>query len=223
MFSKTDHAYESLRRNILDGHLQPGQRLRLSHLAKELDLSEMPIREALRLLQRDGLVVMHLHRGAEVAQLSFQHSWNIEEVRLHLEARACLSAAPFHDDASCGRMEHFLSEMKKEIERPVVLARINRNFHTELMSLAPNAFLREHVQELWDRAWQLSSASFFEFMPHRMSRLPIEGSEILACVRSRNLARLDMVLQARIADLTEAWPAAAAAYERRALALSVPA
>jgi DNA-binding GntR family transcriptional regulator len=216
MFSKTDYAYDILRRTILDGTLKPGERLRLSHIAKELDLSEMPVREALRLLQRDGLVALHLHRGAEVARLSFQHAWDIEEVRLQLEARACLSAAPFHDATSYARLRSLLAEMDAVPDQPVPLARINRNFHTELMSRAPNTFLREHVQELWDRAWQFSSASFFDFMPRRMAQLPIEGRIIVDCIRACDLERIDAFLQTRIRDVTEAWHEAAEAYARRA-------
>jgi DNA-binding GntR family transcriptional regulator len=223
MFSKTDHAYETLRRQILDGHFKPGDRLRLSHIAHSLDLSELPVREALRLLQRDGLVVIHLHRGAEVAKLSFQDAWDIEQVRLQLEAQACLSAAPLHDAASCGRMRSLLIQMKDAREMPVALARLNRNFHTELMSLAPNAFLRGHVQELWDRAWQLSSASFFTFMPRRMDRLPVEGAMIIDCIEARDWSRLESFLSERIADVTAAWREAMAAYEGRALADHPPA
>jgi DNA-binding GntR family transcriptional regulator len=216
MFSKTDHAYDVLRRQILDGHLRPGDRLRLSRIAQALDLSEMPVREALRLLQRDGLVVMHLHRGAEVAQLSFQNAWEIEDVRLQLEARACLSAAPFHDEPSCDRLRRILAEMGEVHDQPTPLARLNRNFHTELMSYAPNAFLREHVQELWDRAWQLSSASFFEFMPRRMGRLPVEGRMIVDLIESRDWIGLKGFLEARIEDVTAAWQEAARAYAQRA-------
>lgn len=218
MFSKTDHAYDVLRRQILDGHLRPGDRLRLSHIAQALDLSEMPVREALRLLQRDGLVVMHLHRGAEVAQLSFQNAWDIEDVRLQLEARACLSAAPFHDTVSCARLREVLAAMETVHDQPTPLARLNRNFHTELMAIAPNAFLREHVQELWDRVWQLSSASFFEFMPRRMGRLPIEGRTIVDHIEGRDWTGLRSFLQNRIEDVTRAWTEAAVAYDKRALA-----
>lgn len=223
MFSKTDHAYESLRRQILDGHFKPGDRLRLSQIAQSLDLSELPVREALRLLQRDGLVVIHLHRGAEVAKLSFQDAWDIEEVRLHLEAQACLSAAPLHDAASCARMRSVLIQMKESREQPIALARLNRNFHTELMSLAPNAFLRGHVQELWDRAWQLSSASFFTFMPRRMDRLPVEGAAIIDCIEARDWSRLESFLSERIADVTAGWREAMAAYEERTLPDQPPA
>jgi DNA-binding GntR family transcriptional regulator len=217
MFSKTDHAYEVLRQQVLDGRLRPGDRLRLSHIAQALGLSELPVREALRLLQRDGLVVIHLHRGAEVAKLSFEDAWEIEEVRLQLEAQACMSAAPLHDVESCARLRLILLQMSDARDRPVAIARLNRNFHTELMSLAPNGFLRGHVQELWDRAWQLSSTSFFEFMPRRIDRLPIEGGVIVDCIEAMDWPQLELFLRSRIADVTAAWREAAAAYVKRTL------
>jgi DNA-binding GntR family transcriptional regulator len=212
MFSKTDHAYEALRRSILDGTLKPGDRLRLSPIARALNLSEMPIREALRQLQRDGLVVMRLHRGAEVAQLSFKHALEIEEVRLQLEAHACLSAAPYHDTTSISSLRTLLAKMGDDRNNAVALARLNRNFHTEVMSRAPNAFLRDHVQDLWDRCWQFSSTSFFDFMPQRMTALPVEGRIIVQHLETKDLGRLNEFLQIRVKEVTAAWQAAAETY-----------
>jgi len=83
--SKAGFAYDILRRRILDNTYRPGDRLRLSELAHDLNLSEMPVREALRLLQKDGLVIMRLHRGAEVARLSFQRGLDVIEARMTLE------------------------------------------------------------------------------------------------------------------------------------------
>jgi len=54
--TKTDYAYTELRRRILDGELAPGERLLLRQLAEELGISVMPVRDAIRLLERDGLV-----------------------------------------------------------------------------------------------------------------------------------------------------------------------
>jgi hypothetical protein len=101
------------------------------------------------------------------------------------------AAAHTGDDASWNRADHIdivlsalpsrealrtlLAKMSVCGNSAVALARLNRDFHTEVMSRAPNAFLREHVQELWDRCWQFSSTSFFDFMPQRMATLPIEG------------------------------------------------
>lgn len=205
MFSKTDHAYETLRRRILDGSLKPGERLRLSHLASELGLSEMPVREALRLLHKDGLVLLNLHRSAEVARLSFETAWEIEEVRLRLEAFACAAAAPYHDAESIKSLRWLIDELKLDLEHPVATARGNRAFHTLLMSRAPNAFLRAHIEELWDRTWQYSSASFFDFMPDRTPVLPVENHRIVDLVEARDQAGLEAYLAERLDNIRMAW------------------
>lgn len=205
MFSKTEHAYETLRKQILEGVYRPGDPLRLTKIARELSLSEMPVREALRLLQKDGLVVMSLHRSAEVAELSFQRAWEIEEVRLQLELLACGMALAEHDANSIERMRALIAELEQDLDRPVLVARRNRAFHTELMAKAPNAFLREHIQELWDRTWQYSSASFFDFMPERKHELPRENRRIVDLIEARDQKGLEQALEARLDNIKTAW------------------
>lgn len=205
MFSKTHHAYEAVRRQILDGTFQPGEPLRLSRIAKNLKLSEMPVREALRLLQKDGLVVMNLHRGAQVAELSFERAWEIEEVRLHLEVVGCRSAAPFHDAASLAVLRQRLETLRKDPDKPVLIARRNRDFHTAVIAKAPNSYLREHIEELWDRAWQYSSASFFDFMPDRIEEIPLENARIIALIESGDFPGLETFLNERLTRIAVAW------------------
>jgi DNA-binding GntR family transcriptional regulator len=205
MFSKTEHAYEMIRKQILEGGFRPGDQLRLTKIARELNLSEMPVREALRLLQKDGLVVMNLHRSAEVAALSFQRAWEIEEVRLHLEAMACAMSLPAHDVTSIARLRVLIQELELDLDHPVLVARRNRAFHTALMERAPNAFLCEHIQELWDRTWQYSSASFFDFMPERKRELPVENRRIVDRIDARDQAGLENLLTVRLDRIKDAW------------------
>jgi DNA-binding GntR family transcriptional regulator len=205
MFSKTDHVYESLRGRILDGSLKPGERLRLSQIASELGVSEMPVREALRLLNKDGLVLLNLHRGAEVAALSFLSAWEIEEVRLQLEAFACAAAAPHHDSGSISVMRGLIRELELDLGHAATTARRNRAFHTLLISRAPNAFLRAEIEELWDRTWQYSSASFFDVLPDRESALPAENRRIVDLIETRNQSGLEAFLAKRLVDIRRAW------------------
>jgi hypothetical protein len=59
-------------------------------------------------------------------------------VRLQFEAQACMLAPPLHDVESCACLRLILLQMSDARDRPVAIAHLNRNFHTELMSLAPN-------------------------------------------------------------------------------------
>src|SRR6185436_20783178 len=80
--TKTDWVYHRLRGEILEGSLKPDDRLRLSSLAQRFQTSEMPVREALRMLQRDGLISFANHRGATVVKLSMERAAEIVSVRM---------------------------------------------------------------------------------------------------------------------------------------------
>ena len=86
--TKSDYAYQALRRQILDGELAPGERLLLRTLAEVLGLSVMPVRDALRLLERDGLVQTERHRGAIVTPVAVDTVIRLIGIRMWLEALA---------------------------------------------------------------------------------------------------------------------------------------
>jgi len=207
-FSKTNHAYTILRSQILDGVYLPGDWLRMSRIAASLKLSEMPVREALRLLEKDGLVVMHLHRGAQVAALSFERALEITEVRMHLEYWAALESAPHHTPHSLDAAEAAVKRMEIAVDDPVVFAICNREFATAIYAKSPNTFMSEHIQHLWDLGWQYSSTSVFNVMRHRIADSLDENHRILRLLREGNAAQLQQVFDDRRLKSVEAWKAA---------------
>ena len=83
-----DVVFNTLRQAILRGELKPGERLMEIKLAKRLGVSRTPIREAIRMLELEGLVVMIPRRGAAVAQITKQDLEDVLEVRCSLEELA---------------------------------------------------------------------------------------------------------------------------------------
>lgn len=81
-----DVVFNTLRQAILTGELQPGERLMELHLADKLGVSRTPIREAIRKLELEGLVIMIPRRGAEVAQITEKSMKDVLEVRRALDA-----------------------------------------------------------------------------------------------------------------------------------------
>ena len=80
-----DVVFKTLRQAILTGELKPGERLMEMHLAQKLGVSRTPIREAIRMLELEGLVTMILRRGAEVAQMTEKSLKDVMEVRRSLD------------------------------------------------------------------------------------------------------------------------------------------
>lgn len=209
-FSKASFAYETLRRRILDGGYGPGDRLRLTQIARELALSEMPVREALRLLQKDGLVVMELHRGAHVAALSLERAREIVEVRTALECIAGETALPHCNGVALVRLERLLARLEAARRDAPSFARHNRDLLSAFYDHAPNEFLRDHIQSLWDQVWRFSSTLVFEFMPGRLEATIVENRAIVAAVADCNASGLRDVLAHRRDDILAGWASAIA-------------
>jgi DNA-binding GntR family transcriptional regulator len=183
--TKTDWVYEQLRARILGGGQKADGRLRLTALAQEFQISEMPVREALRMLQRDGLVRMENHRGATVINLSWEHAAEIVSMRMHLEVLALREATGRHSPASIEEIGRLLRRMDDDVAggRAEPFSQGNREFHTRLYASGPNAALKQEIQDLWDRVWRARAASIFAVDPARMAQAQVEHRKILAAVR----------------------------------------
>ena len=183
--TKTDWVYEQLRARILGGQHKADGRLRLTALAQEFQISEMPVREALRMLQRDGLVRMENHRGATVVTLSWAHAAEIVSMRMHLEVLATREATGRHSAASLEEIGALLRRMDDDAAagRAERFSQGNREFHTKLYAPGPNAALKQEIQDLWDRVWRARAASIFAVDCNRMTQAQAEHRKILAAVR----------------------------------------
>ena len=101
-----DVVFNTLRESILKGEMKPGERLMEIHLANKLGVSRTPIREAIRKLELEGLVLMIPRKGAEVAKISEKSLRDVLEVRRSLEELAI--------ELACQRMsEDDMAELER--------------------------------------------------------------------------------------------------------------
>jgi DNA-binding GntR family transcriptional regulator len=179
--TKTDWVYGQLRNRILAGGYKPDDRLRLTELAREFEMSEMPVREAFRMLQRDGLIEMRSHRGAMVANLSWSRAAEIVSVRMHLEVLAVREAATHHNKASVGELTKLLDRMDRDAASGAgsAFGAGNREFHRLLYAPGANSVLKQEIQELWDRVWRARAQSIFEVDRERMAAAQAEHRSIV--------------------------------------------
>lgn len=180
--TKTDFVYHTIRKEILDGQLQPGQRLRLSELAGRYEISEMPVREALRKLQHDGLVVFENHRGATVSDLGLERIVEIIATRTYLEVFAVCEAVPHHDSKTLAELDALIQKMRKT-RNPALYGELNRRFHKLLAEPCPNAFLKSEIDNLWNKVWRTRSQSIFQLVPDRLEHATREHDDILRAIK----------------------------------------
>jgi DNA-binding GntR family transcriptional regulator len=211
--TKTDWVYHRLRAEILDGSLKPDDRLRLTSLARRFETSEMPVREALRMLQRDGLVSFESHRGATVIKLSLQRAAEIVAVRMHLEVLATAEAVPHHTAESLAELAEILERMDRQAEARQAqrFSEGNRRFHTLLYAPGPNRTLTEEIQVLWDRVWRARAQSIFALDPMRMQAAQAEHWAIFKAARAGDPDGAAEASMRHRANTLASWKRAAAA------------
>lgn len=182
--TKTEWVYRRIRDMITGGRVRSGERLRLTQLASDLQVSEMPVREALRMLQRDGLIVFKSHRGATVADVTWEAVYQAVLVRMYLEVLATQSAAGHFDERGLRKLEDLVGRMDQMAERgqSQEFSRANRIFHQTIYERSPYGLLRDEIERLWDQMWRSRSGSLFALHPERMPVAQVEHRAILQAV-----------------------------------------
>jgi len=209
--SKQERTYAVLRQRIVDGVYGPGHRLVIDALARELEVSQMPVREAIRRLEAEGWVTYVRNQGAQVAPIDAA-SWTEAMGTLAvLEGYATALAAPELTADDRARMREINAEMLAAIEALDVLAVSERNlaFHRVVHERCPNAHLRRELQQIEERLDSLRR-SIFLYIPMR-GRVSIEEHEALLALIERGADPLEIELAAREHKLHTV-----AAYEERA-------
>ena len=205
--TKSEWVYAQLREMITRGEFRSGERLRLSQLARRFHTSEMPVREALRMLQRDGLVDIESHRGAAVARVTWDRVYEAVMIRMHLEVLAAREAVSHHDDETLEAIERLLRKMDQMEKRNRALdfSEANRRFHTLLYEPCPHELLKEQIQSLWDAMWRTRSQSLFRLMPDRMTGAQREHWAMFRAVRRRDPGRVMALAEEHMRETLEAW------------------
>lgn len=152
---------ETLRETIARGGFAPGQHLREAELAEALRVSRGPIREALTQLEREGLVLLRRHRGAQVVELSPSDIEEIYTLRLALErlaaARAATSATAQHFEAFDRVLER-MARLREDYE-PREAATLDVEFHDIVYDAAEHSRL--------SRSWQQIRSQVYVFLYSR--------------------------------------------------------
>ncbi|MCQ0970347.1 GntR family transcriptional regulator [Paracoccus sp. TK19116] len=138
--SQGQGAYRRLLDEIRTGRLTPGARLRETELAARLGISRTPVREAIRQLEADGLVVHVPRQGASIRRLDYAEVMELYEMRMVLEGTAARLAARAASDAELADLR-MLNEELAEAGDTAAAHGLNRQFHRTLLAAARNRFL----------------------------------------------------------------------------------
>ncbi|MFI1918067.1 GntR family transcriptional regulator [Nocardia sp. NPDC020380] len=206
--SKSERAYRFLKERIADGRYSPGYRLVLDQIAKQLEVSAVPVREAIRRLEAEGLVEFERNVGAHVAMVDEREYFYTMQTLAILEGSATALAAPLLTAAALEEARAVNDRMAECLTHfdPHRFTELNQAFHRALFAACPNPQLLELVHRGWSRLAVIRDSTF-GFVPgraqqsvaehERILRLLTEGAtpiDIELAVRAHRTATLDALL-----------------------------
>ncbi len=195
--TKQELVYRTLRDEILSCTLQPEQRLVIEEIARRLLVSAIPVREALQLLQSEGLVTLTPHVGAIVTPLSRDSVVDVFSVLEGLQvvaARLCTERA---DSAAMAGLSDCVAAMDREVDagRHDAWAALNTTFHSDLGAVTGLPLLKENIRQALDRWDQIRRYFYNGVLVPRVAKAQRDHHELMAGLTARDVSRVEAAMR----------------------------
>ena len=194
---------ERLRALILTGEYGPDERLVEEQLAERLGVSRTPVRQALTMLEAEGLVEIAPNRGATVCSFSIADVWDIYDLRAVLEGHAARRAAGRIVDGELGRLRELAGEMEglagrfeDHEEETRTLVGLNQEFHSIIVEAGRN----RRLQHLINRTVEipLMFKAFFWYTPHERVISNHYHRQILGALERGDADRAEIIMREHV-------------------------
>lgn len=202
--SGTGGTLDRLRALILDGEYRPDERLVEEQLAERLGVSRTPVRQALTMLEAEGLVEIAPNRGAVVCSFSIEDVWDIYDLRAVLEGYAARRAADRINEEELERLKE-LAEEQEEISpekapnREEAIRRIvevNQRFHGTIVEASRNGRLGKLIQRTVEIP--LVFKAFYWYTPKERTISNHYHRQILTALQQRDGERAEIVMKEHV-------------------------
>ena len=186
---KSHAIYLALRERILSNDIEPGTRLVMRDVANQYRASDIPVREALRMLEGDGLVETTPYRGATVTTLTAKEVEETYFIRSHLESIATGLAAERITDSELSQLDLLMTNMRSAVDSQdgPTFSDLNLEFHRTIVASCGNDMLRELTMDIWQR--HSGFQRVFRMVPGRLATSQREHDGIMAALRDHDAER----------------------------------
>jgi len=185
--NKRQYAYHVLRTRILDGTYVPGQRIVIDQIAKEVNSSHIPVREAIHQLESEKLIEYEPNIGAIVKGINEANYMATLEVLAVLEGYATALSAPHLDQSGIQNLTDINLKMNQHLKNYELdkIGQLNREFHYMIYDYCPNDLLIVNIKEMWERMDMMRQTGF-RFFPKRTPH-SIEEHNMIITYLSENV------------------------------------
>jgi DNA-binding GntR family transcriptional regulator len=148
----------SVREAILDGRMKPGERIRQEDIARRLGTSRIPVREALRQLETEGLVSLVPHSGARVASMDYERFSELYQLREAVEPMAIAESASRLSDEQLAHLAELVHVIEQSADDMQHWLEADRRFHLESYAAAPLPRVLSMIEGFWNQTQQYRRA-----------------------------------------------------------------
>lgn len=196
--------FERLRRLILEGEYGPRERLIEEQLAERLGVSRTPIRQALTMLEAEGLVEIVPNKGAMVCSFSVEEVWDIYDLRAVLEGHAARRAAGRINEREMFRLRELAEEMEDLTRRRFedreeeirLLVALNNEFHGTIVTASKNKRLERMIRRTIELP--LVFKAFFWYTPQERLVSNHYHRQILGALEAGDGERAEIVMREHV-------------------------
>lgn len=195
--------YEELKKRIMTGEIVPHTRMMEVDLAEDMGVSRTPVREAIRKLEKEGLVTIEPRKGAYASDISAEDMVNLLTVREDLEGLAAGIAASRITGEQLGEMEHLTDLYAEAINKNDTAAMIDydEQFHQAIVAVTENRTLIQFISNLQELALRFRYLYYDDFS--RYKNMPEEHHHIIEALRSGDEETARTVAKEHIRSLKE--------------------
>ena len=195
--------YEELKMQILKGSIIPGTRMMEVELAEEMGVSRTPIREAIRKLEREGLVTIEPRRGAYASMISTEDMVEILEVRQDLEGLAAYFAADRMNDEQMKELKEVSNNYNKAVKQGVMedMIKYDTRFHHIIVESCRNKILMQMIEQLQELVLRFRYIYYDNF--RRAENMPEEHEAIISAIAEGNADKARAAADIHIERLKE--------------------
>lgn len=188
---------DGIRDAILAGEFPPGTRIRQEDVAERFGASRVPVREALRILEHEGLVTLVANTGAWVSSLTADECEEIYQMRERLEPLLLAYSAPYLDDGDLDELAALAQEMAATDDLDRFLE-LDRRFHLASYRRAATSQLGELVTKLWNTTQPYRRTYTRAFGDEARRIANDEHHLLVVALRDRDVHEAERVLAAHI-------------------------
>ncbi|MDN4634164.1 GntR family transcriptional regulator (plasmid) [Priestia megaterium] len=200
----TEYVYNLLKEMIVQWRLSPGEKINISHLTREINISAIPLREALSRLHSEKLVILEPNKGYRVSDiLDNDNMIKMLEARILMETHAVRNIIRNNHISVTEKMAQLTEQMSSMVigssyKKVLEFTHLDEQFHYTLLNAAGNPFLSEAYEGMH---CHLHIARFYHVKGKvDQKQAPAEHMEIIEAIRTRDIYRAEMAIINHIQD-----------------------